>query len=107
MSRTTSSRSDRESNEETWPWDCLHCETTIYHDGRYCSECESLRPFVEENRWLRGPRAFLGWMRRESHPSFVLKTTSIASVELALTAFWLQLMLLGPAELMREALTLL
>jgi hypothetical protein len=46
-------------------------------------------------------------MRRESYPSFVIKITSIASVELALTTFWLQLMLLGPAELVRETLSLL
>ena len=107
MSRSTSSTVYRESNDETWPWECLHCGTTIYHDGEYCRECESRHVFTEDNRWIRGLRAFLRWMRRESHPSFVLKTTSIASVELTLTAFWLQLMLVGPTELMREALHLL
>lgn len=86
---------------DAWPWRCLGCEDVIYHDAEYCRDCRrpSLPPRIADTR--HPVAAFLDWIRREPYPSFLTKVTAVASLELSLTALWLQLMLVGSVWLGR------
>lgn len=88
--RTTSSADARFEESDTWPWQCLDCGTTIYQDGDFCRDCASSHRLGDGYREPNSSNGFIGWMRDQSLPSFVLKTTAVAGIELALTAFWLQ-----------------
>lgn len=90
-------------NDE-WPWECLSCGTTLYHDVEHCRTCASASVHPKTRGRSSALREFVSWMRREPYPSFVLKVTAISSTELALTALWLHLILLGPSELIRNGI---
>lgn len=110
MSKPTSNvpKPDPASNTEpldtaSWPWQCVGCGTTIYHDGDYCRDCESATTSARRGPLLRNLREFVGWMRGQPYRTFVPTVTLITFLELALTALWLELVLLGPSELLRIA----
>lgn len=87
------------SEDASWPWPCLRCDASVYHDVLYCRRCRpaASRAGQAGRRGSAGP--FSSWIREQSYPQFVGAVTSIASIELALTALWLQVMLVGPANL--------
>lgn len=87
------------SVDASWPWPCLRCDASVYHDVLYCRRCRpaAARAGQAGRRGAAGP--FSAWIREQSYPQFVGAVTSIASIELALTALWLQVMLVGPANL--------
>ena len=85
----------QESDVDSWPWECLNCQTTIFHDSLYCRDCEAWK-WAETASGQSGPvGSFVDWMQRESYPSFVTKVTVIAGIELGLTAVWIHLLILG------------
>lgn len=84
---------------DTWPWECLDCETTIYHDADFCLDCAGAYRVGERGGRRDAREGFLDWMRRESFSEYVLKVTAIAGVEEVLTAVWLQVLLGGSAPL--------
>lgn len=84
---------------DTWPWRCLGCGGTIYHDGEFCRECRTVAAPGDGSRRHRG--GFLDWIRRQSLAALSLKVTVVAGIELALTAFWLQLFLRRSGELVQ------
>lgn len=94
------SQSDSASSAgDSWPWACLDCGGTIYHDGRFCRDCERARALDRVAALSTpGPR-FSHWIREQSYPSFVTSVTAVASLEVSLTAIWLQFLLAGPAWL--------
>jgi len=83
------------ADDDAWPWRCVGCGATIYHDGEFCPDCETTYDTVEATRSARAPTAFFEWMRREPFPAFALKVTLISGVELGLTVLWLRLLLYG------------
>lgn len=74
---------------DTWPWQCLDCGTTIYQDGDFCQACASSYRLDVRDHGTNSSSGFISWMREQSVHSFVLKTTAVAGIELALTGFWL------------------
>lgn len=82
---------------DTWPWRCLGCEGTIYHDVELCHDCRLVRPVAHRTNRRHPVAEFLDWIRREPYPTFVTKVTAVASLEIALTTLWLHLMLFGSA----------
>lgn len=84
---------DRQSDADTWPWRCLGCGGTIYHDGERCRECRRSSRHGAGIRRPESPEGFVDWMRHEPASALSLKVSVIAGVELALTAAWLQLLL--------------
>lgn len=89
------------SMEASWPWACLRCDATVFHDVLYCRECRPAATRAAEGGRGRGrgDGPFRSWIRRQSYPRFLGTVTSVAGIELALTAFWLEVMLVGPANL--------
>ena len=107
MPAPTSTRGDpNDAAVDTWPWECLDCGTTIYHDGEFCGGCEAAYRARGSARRRRDRRGFLDWMRGESVSDYVLKVTAIAGVEEALTAVWLHVLLRGttPLDLLARVL---
>ena len=101
MTRATPDVLDTErTGDATWPWRCVECESTIYHDGEFCRDCKS-SPSPKRGRLGDGLREFVSWMRRESYWTFVPTVTIITGIELALTALWLQILVFGPPEFAR------
>ncbi len=92
---------DAESDDDStsWPWECLNCGTTIFHDGECCVPCRSAYYASTHAGRPSDSMGFVEWIRRESLPAFVLKTTGIAGIELGLTAFWLLVFLGDPFAL--------
>lgn len=90
---------DERSSEYEWPWYCLACEVTIYHDGDYCRDCRSNEEFERPSR-SHTSHGFVGWIRQESYSTFIPKITVIAGIELALTGLWLQSMIRGSFKLL-------
>lgn len=88
------------TGDATWPWRCVGCATTIYHDGEFCRDCKA-SPSPRNKSLVSGLREFISWMRRESYWTFVPTVTVITGIELALTALWLQIIIFGPAEFLR------
>ena len=82
-----------------WPWECLNCGTTIFHDGECCVPCRSTYYSSPYTDGVTDSTGFFEWIRRESLPSFVLKTTGIAGIEIGLTAFWLLVFISDPFAL--------
>ena len=97
---STLSELDR-THPDAWPWRCLGCGGTIFHDVEFCRDCESTRPPPEQPPPLEVPEEFLEWMRNEPRPTFSAKVTAITGIELLLTTLWLELLLRGPVELAR------
>lgn len=87
-------------DRDAWPWRCLGCPAKIYHDGAYCADCESSRGVQRTAVRHRGAGSFRGWIRDQSYPSFVSTVTTVASLEVALTALWLHLLSYGPVPLL-------
>lgn len=87
-----SDANDGQSSADTWPWRCLGCGGTIYHDVELCRECRPRGPHGEAGRRPEAAEGFVDWMRREPASALSLKVSVIAGVELALTAVWLQLL---------------
>jgi hypothetical protein len=85
--------------DSSWPWACLGCDANVYHDVLYCRDCGPAKPSAAERGRSGSDEPIRSWIRRQSYPRFVGTVTGIASVEVALTALWLQLMLVGPANL--------
>lgn len=90
---------DVATDADTWPWRCLRCGGTIFHDGERCRDCRTIDPSAAAT--ASRPRGFIEWMRAEPLATFSLKVTATAGVELALTALWLELLLSRSAELAR------
>lgn len=97
--RTTSSAEICFEESDTWPWQCLDCGTTIYHDGDFCRVCGSSHRLDSGDSEPNSSNGFIGWMRDQSLSAFVLKTTAVAGIELVLTAFWLQTALVRSLEM--------
>jgi hypothetical protein len=87
-------------DRDTWPWRCLGCTATIYHDGVYCANCVSHRAVQRTAVRRRGAGSFRAWIRDQSYPKFVSTVATVASLEVALTALWLHLLLDGPPRLL-------
>lgn len=85
--------------EDSWPWLCLRCGATVYHDVLYCGDCGPADSSAAERVRRGSAESLRSWIRRQSYPRFVGTVTGIASVEVALTALWLRLLLVGPANL--------
>lgn len=85
--------------DASWPWACLRCEATVYHDVLYCRDCGPADSSDAEGIRRGSAEPLRSWIRRQSYPRFVGTVTGIASVEVALTALWLQIFLVGPAYL--------
>lgn len=85
--------------DASWPWTCLRCEATVYHDVLYCRDCGPADSSASTRVRGRSAEPLRTWIRRQSYPRFVGTVTGIASVEVALTALWLQILLVGPANL--------
>ena len=81
-----------QSVRESWPWACLSCGATIYHDGQRCPDCRSSRRLAAVAAIETAEESFGRWIREQSYPSFVSAVTAVASLELALTVLWLQLL---------------
>lgn len=81
--------------EDTWPWRCLGCEGTLYHDAVFCHDCRPAQLTSRSEPSHHPVPAFLDWIRREHYLTFLTKVTAVASLEVTLTALWLQLMLVG------------
>lgn len=90
-----------DASGDTWPWACLECGTTIYHDGDWCRDCASTYQVDDGGPRRESSDGFVDWMCRQSASAFVAKVTVLAGFELLLTAFWLQQVLPRIAELGR------
>lgn len=97
--QTTPTPSTDRDESDTWPWACVDCRTTIYHDGAFCRACESAYRSRETNWESDTSDGFVDWMRDQTASVLVLKVTAVAGIELALTAFWLQTLLRGSVAL--------
>lgn len=82
-----------ESPTDTWPWQCLRCGATIFHDGDHCPDCARSRSLARVADGGRPERGFRAWIRAQSYPSFVATVTAVAGIELGLTALGLRLLL--------------
>ena len=85
---------------DTWPWRCLRCGGTIYHDVELCGDCFALERYRhtmggygEARLEPDGPEGFVDWMRGQPASALSLKVSVIAGLELTLTTVWLQLLL--------------
>lgn len=85
--------------DSSWPWACLRCGATVYHDVLYCRDCGPAASSAAERVRRGSGEPLRSWIRRQSYPRFVGTVTGIAGVEVALTALWLQILLVGPANL--------
>lgn len=83
------------SGDDSWPWRCLDCEGTIYHDSELCRDCQSVLTVAGGASGQQPDRDFVDWIRLEPYLAFVTKVTAVASLELTLTTLWLQLMVFG------------
>ena len=94
MAHHTSDRGVGGADEGTWPWRCLGCEGTLYHDGWYCADCATVHAIDRRRRTRDDERGTLrGWIRGQSYPAFVTRVAALAGFDLALTALWLQVLL--------------
>ena len=96
---TTQSASTDRGESDTWPWQCLDCRTTIYHDGEFCRSCDSSHRRPRTYGEPDTSNGFVDWMRGQTASGLVLKVTLVAGIELALTTFWLQTLLRRSVEL--------
>lgn len=104
MPKPPAPRDEEEGSDvDTWPWQCLRCGGTIYHDVELCRDCNPIGPLHDTDRRHEEPEGFIDWIRRESASALSIKVSVIAGVELVLTTFWLQL-LAGASALSRIAL---
>lgn len=83
---------------ESWPWQCLGCDSAVYDDRDYCADCASTPGSVPGRPRSLDPDGFIGWMRYERYPVFLAKVSAISGVEVVLTALWLRTLLV-PADL--------
>lgn len=86
------------ADADRWPWRCLGCGTTIYHDGELCRDCVSAHRRAHAGRGGDASDGFLEWVCEEPVSAFVLKVSVVAGIELALTSLWLRLALSGFVE---------
>lgn len=91
---------DGQTDADTWPWRCLRCGGTLYHDVELCRDCfaleryrHSMGGYGEASPEPDRPEGFLDWMRRQPASALSLKVSVIAGVELTLTTVWLHLLL--------------
>ena len=91
---------DGPTDADVWPWRCLRCGGTIYHDVELCRDCFALERYQhtmggygEASLEPDQPEGFVDWMRRQPASALWFKVSVIASVELTLTTVWLQLLL--------------
>lgn len=84
---------DDAASPHAWPWRCLGCGGTIYHDGERCRDCRRSDRAGAAGRHRDSPEGFVDWMRRQPASTLSLKVSVVAGVELSLTAAWLQLLL--------------
>lgn len=86
--------------EDGWPWNCARCGATIYRDAVHCESCE------RHEQGIRNPGrypsaafsfidAWIEWIEGQSYPSLVVKSSTIAGIELLLTSLWLRILYLG------------
>lgn len=85
--------------DDGWPWNCARCGTTIYHDAVHCRTCEQ-RDSPDRRRadgfaLASVCRTWVQWIERQTYASLVATSSAIATVELLLTALWLQVLFLG------------
>lgn len=100
MTRPPSAVTEQDRTDpDTWPWRCLNCGGTIFHDGEHCRDCRTSRHHSDDPSQGTSSEGFLAWIRRESFATFSLKVTLISGIELALTALWLRLLLLRSIDL--------
>ena len=95
----TSRPSTDRDDADTWPWACLDCGATIYHDGEFCVACESSHRIRRAHAESERSNGFRAWMREQTATDLVLKTTLVAAIELGLTTVWLQALLRRSLEL--------
>ena len=94
MAHHTTNRGNGGADDGAWPWRCLGCEGTLYHDGWYCAACAAVHAIDRRRRTRSDPgRTFRGWIREQSYPSFVTRVAALAGFELVLTALWLHVLL--------------
>lgn len=91
---------DGHAEPDTWPWRCLRCGGTLYHDVELCRDCFALERYQhtmggygEAGLEPESPEGFFDWMRRQPASALSFKVSVIAGVELTLTTVWLQLLL--------------
>lgn len=83
---------------DSWPWTCLGCDATLYHDALYCADCRA-HERSHATATTGSSSAFTAWVREQSYPEFVSTVTVVAGLEVGLTAFWLRLLLTGSVVL--------
>lgn len=88
------------SVDDGWPWNCARCESTIYHDAVHCKACRQQEGgFRDSPMYPAGRVPLIGplieWIEAQSYPSLVAKSSTIAGIELLLTALWIRLLYLG------------
>lgn len=92
------------SVEDGWPWNCARCGTTIYHDAVHCKSCEHRSRGEGESAShplsaVHSLGELFEWIGDQSYLSLVAKFSTIAGVEVSLTALWLWILYLGPVAL--------
>lgn len=85
--------------DDGWPWNCTRCGRTVYHDDLVCRECDRTDRTSTTAPSPRVVRSWVAWMRRQSYPGFVTRVTTIAGIELALTALWMRVLFSGAVSL--------
>lgn len=84
--------------DDGWPGNCARCGTKIYHYGSTCRECdrtERATIVADGGSRLRRHRSWIRWMRRQSYPRFLATVSTVAAIELLLTALWLAVLSSG------------
>lgn len=96
--QTTRRTAIDEDTAETWPWACLGCDSSVYHDVEFCRDCVASFRSRPSSREPNTSDHFVDWMRDQPAPTFVMKVTAMSGIELVLTAFWLQTVFQWPLE---------
>lgn len=91
---TTREAASAATDGDRWPWRCLGCDGTIYHDGEYCSACAAATRRGRRDE-PHDHRTFRDWIRDQTYPSFVTRVATLAGFELSLTAVWLHLLVIA------------
>lgn len=97
MTTSPSSREDLgPTDEESWPWSCLDCQATIYHDGDYCLDCESAHRSSEPAEPESPVEGFIEGLENESITSLTIKTSVVTIGELTMMGFGLRYLFAVP-----------
>lgn len=75
MSRALYEMDTGDTNDGKWPWACLRCGDTIYHDGIHCQTCR--REVHADDATPSKAITVIGWIRQQSYPKLIAKTTII------------------------------